>query len=98
MRADYDSEADALLIELVANPVAAGGDHEIDDRCRVSVDERGQAVAVEVLYPSMGMDRQLQTAAERHGLDGEALQIAAHAAVAAPDRVIIIEVRARSLA
>lgn len=98
MRADYDSEADGLLIELVPNPVAAGGDDEIDDRCRVSVDERGQAVAVEVMYPSMGMGRQLGIAAERHGLDAEALKIAAHAAFAAPDRVIVIEVKARSLA
>jgi uncharacterized protein YuzE len=98
MRADYDSEADALLIELVADPIAAGGDDEIDDRCRVSMNRHGQAVAVEVLYPSIGMEDQLQAAAARHGLDAEALLIAARAAVAAPDREIVIEVRARTVA
>lgn len=97
MWADYDSEADALGIDLVERPRATRTD-EIDDRCRVAMTEAGDAVAIEVLYPSMGMDAQLETAAERHGLDAEALKIAAHAAVAAPDRVIVIEVKARSLA
>jgi uncharacterized protein YuzE len=97
MRAEYDSEADALAIDLVLEPRAAWAD-EIDDRSNVAVTEGGEPVSIEILYPSMGMDEPLRIAAERHGLDVEALRIAAHAAVAAPDRVIIIEVKARSLA
>jgi uncharacterized protein YuzE len=97
MRAEYDSEADALAIDLVKDTLATRTD-EIDGRCRVALAEDLQPLSIEVLYPSMGMDRQLEIAAERHGLDAEALKIAAHAAVAAPDRVIVIEVKARSLA
>lgn len=97
MRAEYDSEADALAIDLIAEPRPAWAD-EIVDRCNVDVTEAGEPLSVEILYPSMGIDEPLDIAAERYGLDAEALKIAAHAAVAAPDREIIIEVRARSLA
>jgi uncharacterized protein YuzE len=97
MRAEYDSEADALAIDLILEPRAAWAD-EIDDRSNVAVTEAGEPVSIEILYPSMGLDGPIQTAAARYGLDEEALLIAARAAVAAPDRVIIIEVKARSLA
>jgi hypothetical protein len=97
MRAEYDSEADALAIDLLPEASAAWAD-EIDGRSNVAVTERGVPVSIEILYPSMGIDGPLQAAAARYGLDEEALRVAAHAAIDAPDRAITIEVAARSLA
>lgn len=97
MRAEYDSEADALAIDLIAEARAAWAE-EIDGRCNMAVTEAGEPVSLEILYPAMGMDGPIQAAAARYGLDEEALLIAARASVAAPDREIIIEVRARSVA
>ena len=97
MRAEYDSEADALAIDLVRDPVAAWAE-DLDERSRVAVAEGGEAVSIEILYPSLGIDGPLATAAARHGLDAEALVVAARSALAAPDREILIEVRARSAA
>ena len=68
MRAEYDSEADALDIRLVDAPVA----RSIEFGCRV------------VAGPG-----------PRFGLDVVALTAAAAAAVAAPGRVVAIEVRPR---
>lgn len=96
MRAEYDSEANALAIDLVPDALA-DYDEELDERCNVAVDRAGRPVSVELLYPDDGL-HPLSVAAERYGLDAEALIVAARAALGAPDRVIVLEVRARSLA
>lgn len=88
MRAEYDSEADALAIDLVENPVAARAVGD-DDRCTVALDDRGRPVGVEVLYPSKPFEALLAGAAARHDLDAEALVAAARSALAAPDRVVV---------
>jgi uncharacterized protein YuzE len=96
MRADYDSEADALLIELGK---LRHFDHEEqvdEDYCTVGI-IGGQAVAVELLGPAGHLDL-LGIAAERFDLDGTALIAAAQAALAAPDRMVSLDVAARAAA
>ena len=95
MRAEYDSRADALAIDLVADPIAASGEG-VDDRCTVALDDRGRVVSVELLYPGDGLEPCLGAVAEHYGLDAEALIAAARSALAAPDREIVLEVRART--
>ena len=97
MRAEYDSEANALAIDLVPDALA-DHDEEIDGRCNVAVDRAGRPVSVELLYPDMGVEPLLTAAAGRFGLDAEALIVAARAALGAPDREILLEVRARTAA
>lgn len=97
MKADYDSEADAIAIT-VANP----GDHRgpargepVHERCNVAVID-DIVVDVELLYPGSGVDEPLAAAAERYDLDLEALKAAARSALEAPDRVVTLEVAART--
>jgi uncharacterized protein YuzE len=90
MRADYDSEADALSIELRQVDRFDDGDQVDDDYCNVGI-AAGRVVAVELLYPAEHLDL-LEVAAKRYGLDGTALLAAAKAALAAPDRPIVMEV------
>jgi uncharacterized protein YuzE len=97
MRAEYDSEADALAIDLVPDFVI-DHDEEVDGRCNVAVDRAGRPVSVEVLNPGLDPESSLTAAAGRFGLDAEALVGAARAALAAPDREIVLEVRARTIA
>ena len=51
-----------------------------------------QPVELQLLYPDLGLDEPLSAAAGRYGLDAEALRAAAQAALAAPDRVITLDV------
>lgn len=97
MRAEYDSEANALAIDLVAD-FLIDHDEEIDGRCFVAVDGAGRPVSVELLYPDEGVEAPLAAAAARFGLDAEALIVAARAALGAPDREIVLDVRARTVA
>jgi uncharacterized protein YuzE len=97
MRAEYDSRADALAIDLVPEPIAHAGEG-VDDRCTVAIDGHGRALSVELLYPSDGVEPSLEAAATRYGLDAEALVAAARSALAAPDRVVVLEIGARTAA
>jgi hypothetical protein len=87
MKADYDSEADAISIVLRR---FRAFDHEErvdeDDNCHVGIVD-GQAVEVELLYPARHLNL-LPVAAERYGLDGDALVAITRAALAAPDRLV----------
>jgi uncharacterized protein YuzE len=93
MRADYDSEADALSIELRQVERFDHQEQVDDDYCNVGVVD-GAVVNVELLYPARYLDL-LETAAQRYDLDGIALLAAAQAALAAPDRVVELKVAAR---
>lgn len=93
MRAHYDSEANAISIDL---EVVQTWDHDVE------VHERGtvavladRPVNVEVLYPDRGVEAPIEAVAERYGLDREALLTAARAALSAPDRQVVLEVLAR---
>ena len=97
MKADYDSEADAIaitVIELADDHQPAHGD-SVHERCTVALVD-GAVVDVEILYPSLGIDEPLAAAAARYGLDLEALKAAARSALEAPDRVVTVEVAERA--
>ena len=90
MRAEYDSQADALSIDLIEAERWNGSDVVDNDYCTVAtVDDR--PANVELLSPAQHLDL-LITAAEQHGLDAEALQAAARSALAAPDRTVVLDV------
>jgi uncharacterized protein YuzE len=96
MRADYDSEADALSIELRR---AEHLDHEEqvdDDYCNVGFVDEG-VVAVELLGPARHLDL-LDVVARRYDLDGTALVAAAQAAPAVPDRLVSMDIAERAAA
>jgi hypothetical protein len=92
MRADYDSEADALSIDLIEVDRWDGDEEIDDDYCHVSM-RRGCPANVELLNPINHLEL-LKVAGERLGLDSEALLAAAKAALAAPDRAVTVDVAA----
>jgi len=96
MKADYDSKANAMSIDLVAAP---RWEHceKVGDRVNVAI-AGGRPVNVELLYPTQGIDEPLRATAERYELDAEALVAAAQAALAAPDRTVTLDVAVRAAA
>ncbi len=97
MKADFDSQANALWIDLIPFDREAYNE-EIDYRCRVSFDSSDRPTGVEVLYLDEPYDDFLRTAAQRFDLDAEALIGIARAAVAAPDREVTLHVGVRATA
>ncbi len=97
MKADYDSEADAIAITVAdlatQSPPASGA--QVHERCTVNL-VGGEVVDVEILYPSLGIDEPLEAAANHYALDLEALKAAARSALEAPDRVVTVEVAERA--
>jgi hypothetical protein len=96
MRADYDSKADALDIELVRFEHYDDQEQVDDDFCTVGF-AGGRPVSVGLLYPARNLDL-LRLAAERYELDATALVAAAKAALAAPDRLIVMDVLEQAVA
>jgi hypothetical protein len=96
MRADYDSKANALSIDL-GEPCRWDYSEEVSQRVNVAI-ARGRPVNVELLYPDLGLEQPLKIAAESFELDAEALIAAAQAAIAAPDRVVTLDVGVRAAA
>lgn len=90
MKADYDSKANALLIRLLG-PGLSDGAVEIDDTYCHAETRKGRVASIELLNPAEHLDL-LDSAAERLGLDKEALLATAEAALAAPDREVTVEV------
>jgi len=96
MKADYDSEADAILIEIeVVDRWDRGVTVDDADFCEVAF-LGGRPVGVTLRYPQEEF-RLLRNAAERFGLDATALEATTQAALAAPDRVVTVEVDPRIL-
>jgi hypothetical protein len=96
MRADYDSEANALSIDLV--PASRWeGSEGVGEQVNVSFAD-GRPVNVELLYPDLGLEKPLEDAAARFELDAEALIAAAQAAIAVPDRVVTLDISVRAAA
>jgi uncharacterized protein YuzE len=90
MKADYDTQAEALSIELSDVP-RWDGSEEIDDTyCHVST-FRGRPANIELLNPSEHLDL-LDRVASRFDIDPAVLRAAAQAALAAPDRTVTLEV------
>jgi uncharacterized protein YuzE len=96
MRADYDSEADAVSIDLIDAGSWNGGEGVDDDFCNVALAD-GRVANVSLLNPRAHLQL-LEIAAERYELDADALVAAALAALAAPDRVVTVEVAAPAAA
>ncbi len=92
MKADYDSQADAISIELLPFDHFDDQEQVDDDFCTVGF-EGGRPVNVGLLAPAKHLDL-LDRAAERFGVDGESLVAITRAALAAPDRVVELKVSA----
>jgi hypothetical protein len=93
MKVDYDSQAHSILFEFGGLHYFEEGDFVRllgDDQCIVGFHD-GHVGHIQLLDADRGISL-LDEAAERFGLDAEALRAAAHAALAAPDREINIEV------
>ncbi len=93
MKADFDSRANALSIDLVEVDRWDYGE-KVNSQVNVAI-AGGRPVNVELLYPDLGLEAPLRAAAERYELDAEALIAAAQAAIAAPDRVVTLDVAVR---
>jgi hypothetical protein len=93
--ADYDSEANAISIELASEARAERAD-QVHRRAVVALRD-SRPIELQLLYPDSGVDEPLRAVAERYALDPEAL-IAAAAALAAPNRSVSVEVAVGSRA
>lgn len=96
VRADYDSAANAISIT-ITDATSAGRSEEVHPRAIVALAD-GQPVEVQLLYPDMDLAEPLAAVAERYDLGREALAADAQSALAAPDRVVSLEVAARPAA
>ena len=94
MRADYDSAANAISITIADTPHADGSDG-VHSRAIVALAE-GKPIEVQLLYPDLGISEPLAAVADRYDVDREALHAAAQSALAAPDRVVILEIEDRA--
>jgi hypothetical protein len=94
MHADYDSEANAISITLVQGACASRADRR-HPRAIVALRD-DEPVELQLLYPDLGVDEPLRAVADHYGLDPEALIAATNAALAAPNRVVTLEVAVRS--
>jgi hypothetical protein len=92
MKADYDSEARALSIDLLEVDRWDKGESIDDTYCQVAL-RKGQPVNIELLNPHEHLDL-LEKAAKLYGIDSTALLAAAQAALAAPDRAVTVDVAA----
>src|SRR6476469_997683 len=90
MRVDYDSEADALDIRLVAFDRYERQEQVHDSYCTVGF-ANGRLVDIELLSPAAHLEL-LDAVADRYDLEGPVLLAAAKAGLAAPDRVVRLEV------
>lgn len=88
MRADFDSEANAISIALVSGARAESADTR-HPRAIVAL-RRGEPVELQLLYPDFGVEEPLLTVAREYDLDSGALIAAAEAALAAPDREVLL--------
>lgn len=98
MRADYDSEGDTIRIELAELQRHAYGEDVENGAVIVSVHE-DRPVAIDVIGTRKhDFEKPLWTAAKLYELDAEALIAIAHAALAAPDRPVRLDVGTRIVA
>ena len=97
MRADYDSEGDTIQIELERVGKLGHGEEVENGAVIVSIYE-DRPVMVDVIGTKSGFEEALSIAARRYDLDAEALAAAGSAAVAAPDRPVVLDVGIRAVA
>ncbi|HEY6551564.1 MAG TPA: hypothetical protein VIY71_10240 [Solirubrobacterales bacterium] len=97
MRADYDSKGDTIQIELERVEKLGHGE-EVENGAVVVGIYEDRPVMVDVIGTQPGFEQALRIAAQRYDLDAEALAAAARAAVAAPNRPVILDVGVRAAA
>jgi hypothetical protein len=91
MKADYDSEANAVSIDLLdVDRWDYGGEFD-ENYCTIAF-SKGRVANIGLLSPSENIDL-LEAVAERYRLDAGDLVAAARAALAAPDRSVTISDR-----
>ena len=90
MRGDFDTEADALEIDLIRSDRAECADIVDDTYCHVAMMGE-EAVRISLLAPADHLDL-LAVVAGRHDLDAEELLATAKAALAAPDHLVEVSV------
>lgn len=90
MRGDFDTEANALEIDLIRSDHADTAEVVDDSYCHVAMLE-GDAVSISLLDPVDHLDL-LTTVAERHHLDAEELLATARAALAAPNHMVEVSI------
>jgi hypothetical protein len=88
MKADFDSEANALGIELIDVDRWDDGDGFDEDSCNLGF-SKGRLVYIGLLYPSDNLHL-LRAVSETYDLDVEELIALARASLAAPDRVVTV--------
>lgn len=96
MRADYDSKADTIQIELETVRRLDRDDAGIPGVVVGFAD--GRPVMVDLIGTETDVDERLRAAAKSHDLDVEALIAAATVARAAPDRTVTLDVAIRATA
>jgi hypothetical protein len=92
MRADYDSSAETIQIELEPASRLDHDDSGVDGIVIGLFD--GRAVLIDLIGTGSGIEKRLRAAADRHDLDAEALIAAGTAALAAPNRTVTLDVAA----
>ncbi|HEX3733529.1 MAG TPA: hypothetical protein VHU86_00090 [Solirubrobacterales bacterium] len=90
MRADYDSQSDTIQIELEAVDRLDRDDSQVAGVI-VGIHEERPAM-IDLIGIGAGIDERLRNVGERYDLDAQVLIAAARAALAAPDRLITLEV------
>lgn len=97
MRADYDSKADTIQIEMGVNVDRLDRDDASIPGLIVGIAD-GHPVMIDLIGTGTDIEYRLRAAADRYGLDAEALIAAATAARAAPDRAVTLDVAIRAVA
>lgn len=90
MRGDYDTQADALEIDLFRSEFADYAEMVDETCCHVAM-VGGEAVNISLLAPAEHLDL-LAVVAERYDLDAEELLATAQAALAAPDHLVEVSI------
>jgi hypothetical protein len=90
MRGDFDTEANALEIDLIRSRHADYTDIVDETYCHVAVAGK-EAINISLLAPAEHLDL-LATVAQRYDLDAEELLATAQAALAAPDHLVEVSI------
>lgn len=94
MRAEYETEADLLVIEL-APAVTDGYGEQLPDGPIVQYTGGGQPTALELTSASTGIAGRLAVGAPAIGEDPLLLEALGRLAIASPDRVVELGVKVR---
>jgi hypothetical protein len=91
MKADYDSQANAVSIDLLEVDRCDDGGEFDENYCTIGF-SKGRVANIGLLYPSEQLHL-LEAVAKRYHLDSGRLIAAAKAALAAPDRAVTVSDR-----